>query len=62
MEHLHVVVETGEATEDTYKGMCDVETIIRERVQGFIEKAHKYDENPEIIFDWCENLGTHLLT
>jgi len=55
-------VETGEATEDTYKGICDVENIIRERVQGFIERAPKYDGNPEIIFEWCENLETHLLT
>jgi len=49
MEHLQVVVETVEATEDT----CETETIIiRERVQNFMERAPKYDGNPEIMFEW----------
>ena len=46
MKHLQGVVETGESTKNTYI---------------FIEKATKYDGNPEIMFDWCENLETHLL-
>ena len=55
MEHLQVVVETVEATEDT----CETETIIiRERVQNFMERAPKYDGNPEIMFEWWENLET----
>jgi len=37
MEHLQGVVETGEATEDTYKEMCDIENAIRERVRDYIE-------------------------
>ena len=47
MEHLQVVVETVEATEDTCKTI-----IIRERVQNFMERAPKYDGNPEIMFEW----------
>ena len=53
MEHLQVVVETVEATEDTCKTI-----IIRERVQNFMERAPKYDGNPEIMFEWWENLET----
>jgi len=37
MEHLQGVVETGEATEDTYTEMCDIENAIRERVRDYIE-------------------------
>ena len=53
MEHLQVVVETVEATEDT----CET-IIIRERVQNFMERAPKYDGNPEIMLEWWENLET----
>ena len=55
------IVETGEATEDTYDEMCNIENSTRERKQGFIERTPKYYPNPEIMFEWCENLGTHLL-
>ncbi len=54
MEHLQRVVETGEATEDTYDEMCDIENCTRERVQGFIERAPEYDRNQEIMFELCE--------
>ena len=49
MEHLQWVVETGVATKDTYDKMCDIENSTRERVQGFIERAPKYDGSPEIM-------------
>ena len=49
MEHLQGVVETGVATEDTYDKMHDLENSTRERVQGFIERAPKYDGNPGIM-------------
>ena len=61
MEHLQRVVETGEATEDTYDEMCDIENCTRERVRGFIERAPEYDRNQEIMFELCENLKIHLL-
>ena len=47
MEHLQRVVETGEATEDTYDEMCDIKNSIR--VQDFIERAPEYNRNPEIM-------------
>ena len=47
--HDTTVVETGVATEDTYDKMRDLENSTRERVQGFIERAPKYDGNPGIM-------------
>jgi len=41
--------------------MCGIADSTRERVQGFIERAPKYDGNPEILFEWCKNLETHLI-
>ena len=61
MQHLKRVVETGKATEDAYGQMCDVKNSARERVQNFIERAPKYDGNPQIMFEWCKNLETYLL-
>ena len=58
MERLKRVVETGEATDDTFDKMCDIETSKRERAQIFIERAPKYKGNTEIMFEWCENLET----
>ena len=52
MAHLQRIVETGEATEDTYDKMCDIKNSTRERVQDFIERAPKYDGNPETMFEW----------
>ena len=60
MEHLQGVVETGEATEDTYTEMCDIENAIRERVRDYIEWAPKYDGNPEIMFDGATTWKLHL--
>ncbi len=54
MEQLQGEVKTGTATEDTYKDMCNVETIIRERIVLYVG-------NPEKLFEWCENLETHLI-
>ena len=59
--NIYRVVETGEATEDIYNEMCYIENSTREKVNGFIERAPKYDGNPEIMFEWCKNLETHLL-
>ena len=59
-KHLQRLVETGKATKDTYDEMCDIENNTRERVLDSIERAPKYDGNPEIMFEWCENLETHL--
>ena len=50
MAHLQRIVETGEATEDTYDKMCDIKNSTRERVQDFIERAPKYVGNPETMF------------
>ena len=60
MAYLQRVLETGEATEDAYGLICDIENSARERIQNFIERAPKYDENPETLFEWSENLETHL--
>ncbi len=49
MEQPQRVVETEEAKEDTHNKMCDIVNSTRERVQGFIERALKYDGNPEIM-------------
>ena len=38
--------------------MSDVESIIKERMQDFIESAHKYNGDPEIVREWCENFLT----
>ena len=34
--------------------------MIEERIHDVIESAPKYNGNPEILFDWCKNLETHL--
>ena len=60
MAYLQIVLETGEATEDAYGLMCDIENSARERIQNFIERAPKYDGNPKTLFKWWENLETHL--
>jgi len=46
------IVGSEEANEDTYDEMCDIENSTRERVQDFIERAPKYDGNPETMFEW----------
>jgi hypothetical protein len=58
---LQKVEETGEATKDTYDEMFNIKTSTRERVRGFIERAPKFDGNPEVMFKWYENVETHLL-
>jgi len=30
-------------------------------IEVIIESAPKYNGNPEIVFEWCKNLETHLL-
>ena len=60
IEYLQKVVKTEEATEYTYDEMCDNYYSTRERVQDFIERAPKYNGNPETMFEWCENLETYL--
>ena len=41
-------MKIGEATKDTFEEMCDIENSTRERVQGFMERAPKYDRHPEL--------------
>ena len=43
IKHLQGVVKTGKATKDMYDKMSAVESIIKERMQDFIESAHKYN-------------------
>ena len=40
---LQGIVKTGKATKDMYDKMSAVESIIKERMQDFIESAHKYN-------------------
>ena len=42
---------TGKATVDRYDEICDVEAVIEERIQDFIESAPKYNGNSEIMFE-----------
>ena len=58
IKHLQGIVKTGKATKDMYDKMCDVESIIKERMQDFIKSAHKYNGDPEIVREWCENFLT----
>ena len=43
IKHLQGVVKTGKATKDMYDKMSAVESIIKEKMQDFIESAHKYN-------------------
>ena len=49
------LVETGYATKDKNDEMCDIKISTREWVQGFIERALKFDGNPEVMFKWYKN-------
>ena len=51
MEYQQKLVETGEETKYAYDKICDIENSTRERVHGFIERAPKYDGNPETMFE-----------
>ena len=51
MEDLQKLVDTGEANEDTYEEIQDIENISSGR-QDFIVRASKYDGNPETMFEW----------
>ena len=51
LEYLQGVVGTGKATVDRYDEICDVEAVIEERIQDFIESAPKYNGNSEIMFE-----------
>jgi len=44
MEHLLGVVEIGKSTWNMYEDMSEIEVIIEERIQDFMESAPKYNE------------------
>ena len=60
MEHLNEVVAAGRATLSTYAEMSENDIIVKERILNFIESFPNYSGNPEKVFEWCENLETHL--
>jgi len=55
----------GHLSTDMYEkvkeGLSKYENSIEERIQSFVENAHKYDGILEKMFKWCKNLETHLI-
>ena len=55
METLQGVEETGRSTDSMNEEMCEIEVVIEESIQDFIQSASKYYGNPEIVLEWCEH-------
>ena len=60
MKTLQGVEETGRSTNSMNEEMCEIEVVIEESIQDFIQSASKYYGNPEIVLEWCEHWETHL--
>ena len=60
MELLRADVDSGRAYRHAHAELSKSEENYDKRMREFVRYAPSYDKNPKKVFDWCENLESHL--